>query len=65
MLRGYRPSYRETLLRIRERLEVQCPSGLDTAVRLPFILLSHPCCHMKHLEACTSILCSQCRRACG
>ncbi|CAL5227452.1 g10419 [Coccomyxa viridis] len=30
MLRGYRPSYRETLLCIRDRLEVHCPSGLDT-----------------------------------
>ena len=54
MLRGYRPSYRETLQRIRGRLEVQCPSGLDTAVSFPFILLPHPHCHMKHLEAWTS-----------
>ena len=30
MLRGYRPSYREALLCIRGRLEVQCPSGLET-----------------------------------
>ncbi len=34
MLRGYRPSYRETLLCIRDRLEVHCPSGLDTQVCL-------------------------------
>ncbi|CAL8466741.1 g6277 [Coccomyxa elongata] len=31
VLRGYRPSYRETLQYIRERLGVSCPSGLATA----------------------------------
>lgn len=29
-LRGRRPSYREALLAVRERLEVQCPCGLAT-----------------------------------
>ena len=30
MLRGYRPSYREALLRVRDRLHVPCPGGLAT-----------------------------------
>lgn len=29
-LRGHRPSYRETLLAVRDRLCVQCPGGLAT-----------------------------------
>ena len=29
---GYRPSYRETLLRVQHKLEVNCPSSLATEV---------------------------------
>ncbi|KAK9803232.1 hypothetical protein WJX73_007926 [Symbiochloris irregularis] len=31
MLKGHRPSYRESLLQVRERLSIKCPSGLRTA----------------------------------
>ncbi|KAK9810268.1 hypothetical protein WJX72_007661 [[Myrmecia] bisecta] len=30
-LRGHRPSYREALLTVRDRLEIKCPGGLATA----------------------------------
>ena len=35
VLRGHRPSYREALLAVRDRLQVKCPGGLSLEV-LPF-----------------------------
>lgn len=33
LLKGRRPSYRESLLQVRDRLSIKCPSGLTTPVR--------------------------------
>ena len=33
LLKGRRPSYRESLLQVRDRLDINCPSGLPTPVR--------------------------------
>ena len=33
VIRGHRPSYRETLLAVRARLQVQCPGGLSLEAR--------------------------------
>ena len=30
MLKGHRPSYRESLMQVRERLAIKCPSSLRT-----------------------------------
>ena len=32
MIKGHRPSYRESLLQVRERLSIDCPTGLRTPV---------------------------------
>ena len=45
-LRGYRPSYREVLLHVRDRLHVPCPGGLATQDLESEIFL-----HMLHQQA--------------
>ena len=43
VIRGHRPSYRDALLAVRDRLQVNCPRGLSLEVRLPVSLCDSLC----------------------